>query len=1225
MSHLVRSELPLPLPLPVRPAAPRLRLGSIGLLLLLATPGCVEKWEGEDADGDGVSVADGDCWDDPAGPAGSGLSGADIHPDVEADTPYDGVDQDCSGNDDYDLDGDGYVTNADHLGLTTAGVSGSGSSHIGAGDCLDDPAAATPSDNEFDDVGAAEIFPGATDVWYDGIDQDCREDDDYDADIDGDRASAWSDGTDCDDEDPGRAGTFQEVCDPENVDEDCDDLVNSADDSVDPTTVFDYFTDADEDGFGDPATGDIGCELPAGAVPNDDDCDDTRDDVNPDADEVCDAADTDEDCDGDSDDDDSSVVYDSGDVAWIDDDGDGYGDPGAQVPACDLSGDLVANDQDCDDTDAAVNPTATEVCDDGVDNDCANGADDADPAVDLSTGTEFYRDADSDGYGDATDTSRACVAPSGYVADNTDCDDNRSTVNPAGTEVCNDIDDDCDNDIDDDDASVAYGSGDVWYADSDSDSYGDPSSTTESCDAPTDHVRDNTDCDDSEPGTNPGATEICDAADVDEDCDGNSDDDDSSVDISTYDEFYADTDTDSYGDPGSTTDACDLPSGYSDDNTDCDDTDGDINPGATEICDAADVDEDCDGDSDDDDSSVDITTYDEFYADSDDDGYGDAASTLDACDLPASGYESDNTDCDDTDGDINPGATEICDAADVDEDCDGNSDDDDSSVDVTTYNTYYADTDGDGFGDELNTSSACDVPSGYDASSGDCDDDDGDVYPGAPETCNDGIDSDCDDTTCLLESEELEDAADLIWRGDDNSDQLGFRVALTPDLTGDGVADAVVSAHLDDPSKPLLAGNFTSGGIVRIADGTSGLALDDGTDIDMSTSGAAIYGEASAFRLGQAIVAGDFDDDGTNDLVVGSVLADPAAGNYGGKAYFISGPISSTAVIQLASGDEDAEIGGQTASDYLGWHGATGNTNGDSAADLAISAPQCDAASTLSTYGNTGNGIVYLLEGGSGTTWFDVSSPDLELTGIASGGCAGWKLAFGDVDGSGIDELLVSEPQAGSGGGVYFVDATQTGTVALSSEPKVDGLGGNQQFGSGLDSADLDADGYDDVIVGAQYNNVFDGEVYVLHGSVSGLGAVGGGSGYDVATLAHATISTPTSTKTRLGYDVSVAGDLDLDGETDLVIGAWVDDTTANNSGAAWVVYGPFSGSITLSSSTDAKFTGMSATEYAGGSVAGGEDVNNDGYDDVLIGGFGASDTTRTANGAAYLLLGRGN
>ena len=87
-----------------------------------------------------------------------------------------------------------------------------------------------------------------------------------------------------------------------------------------------------------------------------------------------------------------------------------------------------------------------------------------------------------------------------------------------------------------------------------------------------------------------------------------------------------------------------------------------------------------------------------FYADADDDTYGDLNTTDSSCD-PADGFVADSTDCNDTVAAINPGATEVCDDADVDEDCDGDSDDADTNVDVTTYTTFYADSDGDTFGD----------------------------------------------------------------------------------------------------------------------------------------------------------------------------------------------------------------------------------------------------------------------------------------------------------------------------------------------------------------------------------------------------------------------------------------------------------------------------------------------------------------------------------------------
>ena len=102
--------------------------------------GCGTKWTAEDLDGDSVSAAEGDCWDQAEGPAGSGLSGSDIWPGAQ-DTWYDGFDQDCAGNDDYDVDGDGFVPD-EYVGLATLQVSGSGG--LAGGDCWDDSSSQSP-------------------------------------------------------------------------------------------------------------------------------------------------------------------------------------------------------------------------------------------------------------------------------------------------------------------------------------------------------------------------------------------------------------------------------------------------------------------------------------------------------------------------------------------------------------------------------------------------------------------------------------------------------------------------------------------------------------------------------------------------------------------------------------------------------------------------------------------------------------------------------------------------------------------------------------------------------------------------------------------------------------------------------------------------------------------------------------------------------------------------
>jgi hypothetical protein len=129
---------------------------------------------------------------------------------------------------------------------------------------------------------------------------------------------------------------------------------------------------------------------------------------------------------------------------YLDGDGDGYGDSTSGQSACSAPSNHVANGSDCDDTDGAVNPAATEGCD-SVDNDC-DGAIDEDDAFDATT---WYEDADADGYGSDTSTTTACGQPTGYLASGGDCDDGSAAVNPGATESCNGIDDDCDGQSDD--------------------------------------------------------------------------------------------------------------------------------------------------------------------------------------------------------------------------------------------------------------------------------------------------------------------------------------------------------------------------------------------------------------------------------------------------------------------------------------------------------------------------------------------------------------------------------------------------------------------------------------------------------------------------------------------------------------------------------------------------------------------------------------------------------
>lgn len=168
----------------------------------------------------------------------------------------------------------------------------------------------------------------------------------------------------------------------------------------------------------------------------------------------------------------------------------------------------------------------------------------------------WYRDADGDGYGNPSVTTQDCTQPSGYVADNTDCNDTKANIFPK-----------------------------PWYRDFDGDGYGNLSNTTIACTKPAGYVANKGDCNDSSAAVHHGATEICDG--IDNDCDGIIDEGFAKV------NYYRDADTDGYGDPAQLLRSCSVPAGYVTNKADCNDGNAAIHPGAADICDG--LDNDCDG------------------------------------------------------------------------------------------------------------------------------------------------------------------------------------------------------------------------------------------------------------------------------------------------------------------------------------------------------------------------------------------------------------------------------------------------------------------------------------------------------------------------------------------------------------------------------------------------------------------------------------------------------
>ena len=573
-------------------------------------------------------------------------------------------------------------------------------------------------------------------------------------------------------------------------------VLAACDPDKDPSTSTGTTVDADGDGYG-----------------GDTDCDDASAAVHPGADELCDGVDND--CDGVVDNNPSD-----GDPFFIDEDGDGFGTDDTTV-ACSVADGLATTDGDCDDTNPDIHPDATEVCG-GADEDCDGLIDDADDSVDPDTYSLWFVDSDGDGHGDPdAATVSACADPSSdttqYSATDTDCDDSRADVHPDATEVCDalDVDEDCDGLSDDLDDSVDLADASTWFPDADADGFGDAAHAGEPhCDDPSTEgdawLLDATDCNDADGAIHPAAPEVCDDLDVDEDCDGLTDDDDDSVDLATGFDWFPDTDEDGYGDAHTAaTVHCDDPSYagvvFTLDSTDCDDGNIDIHPAATEVCDAADVDEDCDGVADDADSGVDTATHATWYVDVDADGHGDQSDAGGGwCDDPSTSgaaYSATADDCDDSTAAVSPSAAEVCDADDVDEDCSGLSDDDDSGVDAASFTDWTLDADGDGFGDDTATPiQQCEDPSTagttYVDDASDCDDSDSAVNPSATEVCDDGsVDEDCDgdidDDDASLDTATASD-----WYVDDDLDGYGDETASAVSACAD--PSGATTSYVDD-------------------------------------------------------------------------------------------------------------------------------------------------------------------------------------------------------------------------------------------------------------------------------------------------------------------------------------------------------------------------------------------------------------------------------------------
>ena len=640
--------------------------------------------------------------------------------------------------------------------------------------------------------------------------------------------------------------------------------------------------------------------------------------------------------------------------------------------------------------------------------------------------------------------------------------------------------------------------------------------------------------------------------------------------------WFADRDEDGYGDAADTLSDCEAPSGYVDDATDCDDGEAEVHPGADELCNGAD--DDCDEDVDED--AVDQGTW---YADADEDGYGDPTAGTTSCE-PPSGTVEDGTDCDDTLPEVNPGASEYCN--DIDDDCNDEVDEGEA-VDATTL---YADTDGDSYGDPETGASLCPAE-GRVSDGSDCDDTEASVNPGETEICSDGLDNDCDGSPndCLLEGNVTSGDADQAIVGALGYDYLGYSVSSVGDMDGDGFEDLMVGALYGD------AGGVTNSGSAYLYLGSAtGLA---------TTAVASVSGVAKADYFGASMGGlGDTDGDGYPDLVVGASHAD--SGTHAGAAWVFLGPLSAG---NTPAEDGDAEIRTTDEESYLGWRTAgPGDIDGDGYTDLVVTAPGAAPNGTDAT----GEAWVFLGPV-SGTLGRDDATA--RLMGSDDGDWAGGASSqVGDLDGDGLDDLAISGEKhtvsVEGEGQVYVWTGLVSGDLDLADATTIiNGVAEGDAFGWEQSGAgDVDGDGYLDLAVSSVKANGAMGAGWLFLGPLS--------AGTWSASLADATFEGVTADQ-AFGYRVQGGGDFDGDGLGDLAFSSVVDD------GEAYLFYAPASGAYT-SADADLTITG-DGSEKLGFDMTLQGDLDGDGLQELVI-TANRNSSAATNGGAVYLFYGTG-